>query len=155
MYSSSNSWSSSSSRSGIGCGGWATILALIIMVIVIGGELWRPVDKVSNEREVIATVTDKAVKNSSSESKYLIFTETEDGEIETFEITDSLWKGRFDSSDVYAGIKEGETYKFTIAGSRNELRSWYPNIYDYELIETDDTSDELEGSEDNEDDATF
>lgn len=150
MYSSRYSWGSSSINRGIGCGGWVAIIAIIVMVIVVGGELWRPFDKVSNEREVIVTVTDKAVKNNSSDSKYLIFGEDENGQILTLEITDSLWNGRFNSSDVYAGIKEGQTYKFTVAGSRNEWRSWYPNIYEYELIEQEGIQEESEGSIDDE-----
>lgn len=111
------------------------ILCMIIAVIVLGISIYRPFNKVSDRREVITTVTDKAVKNSDNDSKYLIFTEDKDGHIETYEITDSWIAGRLDSSDVYAGIKVGNTYKFKIGGSRNKLMSWYPNIYEYELVE--------------------
>ena len=43
--------------------------------------------------------------------------------------------GRFNSSDMYAEIEVGKTYKFEVGGSRNELWSWYPNIYKYEEVE--------------------
>lgn len=154
MYSSNYSYRNNSSNSGMGCGTWLGIIVSIMIVIFIVGELRRLFDKVSNEPEVIATVTDKAVKNKGDEGKYLIFTETEDGEIQTFEITDSLWKGRFNSSDVYAGIKVGSTYRFTVAGSRNEFRSCYPNIYEYELIEEADGDAQIEDSEDSINDET-
>lgn len=133
MYSSTNSSYLRGPR--LGCAGFVVVIFAIIVCVALGSALYRPFNKVSNERKVVATVTDKAVKNSEDESKYLIFTETADGQIQTFEITDSLWRGRFDSSDVYAGIKVGNTYRFTVAGSRNQLFSWYPNIYEYELME--------------------
>ena len=84
--------------------------------------------------EITLKDTDKAVKNDGDSGKYLVFTEDANGEIYTFEITDSFLGGRFDSSDVYAAIKVGNTYTFTVGGSRNEFMSWYPNIYEYELV---------------------
>lgn len=38
------------------------ILCMIIAVIVLGISIYRPFNKVSDRREVITTVTDKAVK---------------------------------------------------------------------------------------------
>lgn len=111
------------------------IVFLVLCVIILGGNVYRPFNKVSDMRDVTVTVTDKAVKNDGNSGKYLIFTEDKNGNIATFEITDSLMAGRFNSSDVYAAIKVGETYTFTVGGSRNEFLSWYPNIYGYELVE--------------------
>ena len=112
------------------------IVMIICIIVVLIVCICRPIDKVSDMREVAVTVTDKAVKNSGDDGKYLIFTEDAKGNIEVFEITDSLLKGRYNSSDIYAAIKVNETYIFTVGGSRNEFLSWYPNIYDYTLIET-------------------
>lgn len=117
------------------------ILSIIFSIILLGICIYRPFNKVNNIRDVTVTVTDKDVKNSHYVSKYLIFVEDENGLPSTYEITDSLLKGRFDSSDVYAGIKVGNTYTFTVGGSRNEFLSWYPNIYEYELIEEDESQD--------------
>ena len=111
------------------------IVFLVLCVIILGVNVYRPFNKVSDMRDVTVTVTDKAVKNDGNSGKYLIFTEDKNGNIATFEITDSLMAGRFNSSDVYAAIKVGETYTFTVGGSRNEFLSWYPNIYGYELVE--------------------
>jgi hypothetical protein len=95
----------------------------------------RPFNKAFyNQRKVIVTVTEKAVKNDSSNSKYLIYTKDLDGNIETYEITDSVLRFRFDSSDVYAGIEVSKTYEFKVAGSRIKAFSWYPNIYEYTEI---------------------
>ncbi len=94
--------------------------------------------------ETIGTVTDKGIKNYDDDSKYLIYTEDPDGKIEVYEITDNLWQGQFNSSDdIYAGIKLGKTYKFTVGGKREEFFSWYPNIYGYEEICVDDGGDDI------------
>lgn len=103
---------------------------LIALMIIIGLIFIRPIVKVCNQREITVTVTDKYVKDN----KYLIYTKTTDGDIEVFEITDSLFPLRFNSSDVYAGIDIGKTYILEIGGSRNELFSWYPNIYSYKEV---------------------
>ena len=114
---------------------WVTVIFIIAIVIVLGVGIYRPFNKVSDMRDVTVTVTDKTVKNDGDDGKYLIFTEDKDGNIATFEITDSWIAGRFNSSDVYAAIKVGNTYTFTVGGWRNEFMSWYPNIYEYKLIE--------------------
>lgn len=112
------------------------VITVIIVIFVLAISLYRPVNKASDIRNVTVTVTDKEVKNYDDESKYLIFGEDSDGNVSVFEITDSLFMGRFDSSDTYGGIKVGKTYTFKIGGSRNELFSYYPNIYEYKLVET-------------------
>ena len=109
---------------------WFIIIAIVLVIC-----LCEPLNKVTNQRDVVVTVTDKDIKNDSRSSKYLVFVEDENGNPATYEITDSLFLGRFDSSDVYAAIEPGEKYQFTVRGSRNEFLSWYPNIYEYKLIE--------------------
>lgn len=109
------------------------LIVVIIVFAIIG--LARPFDKVSNIKDITVTVTDKVVKNGNDSGKYLIFGEDESGTVHTFEITDSLLRFRFNSSDVYAAIKTGSKYEFTVGGSRNHLLSWYPNIYEYKLLQ--------------------
>lgn len=102
------------------------IWAVIVFFLEIG---YRPINKVLNERTITVTVTKMEVKRIHGADKYLIFTTDEDGDMQVFEITDSLWKGRWDSSDLYGSIETKKTYKFTVCGSRWKLMSWYPNIY--------------------------
>ena len=111
------------------------ILCLLFVVLTFLFALCRPINKIMNKREFTVIVTDKAVKNSDSGSKYLIYAEDDKAAIQVFEITDSLLALRFNSSDVYAALKVGHRYKLTVSGSRNRLLSWYPNIMEYELIE--------------------
>ena len=74
------------------------------------------------------TVTDKDIKNYSKSSKYLVFTKLENGETKTFSIEDSLFKWRWNSSDVYAEIEIGKTYEVEVIGWRIPFFSEYENI---------------------------
>ena len=102
---------------------------IIIVIICLLTSCGHTIDRNSNKREVIGTVTEKTVKRSDKQDKYLIFVKTEgEEEIQVFEITDNWVEGKLNSSTIYGNIKVGETYTFTIKGSRNEMLSWYPNI---------------------------
>lgn len=111
------------------------ILFAIIIASAIILNLWKPINKAVNERTVTVSVTDKNVKRSDDDDKYLIYTLDEDGETQVFEITDSLLKWRWNSSDLYAKIEVGNTYKFTICGYRWRFMSIYPNIYKIKMLE--------------------
>lgn len=109
------------------------IIVVIAMITVLGIILSPALLKVLNERTVTTTVTDKGIKRSTGENasdKYLIY--TDDG---TYEITDSLLKWRWNSSDLYGAIEIGETYELTVAGFRIPLLSFYPNVYEARKIE--------------------
>ena len=106
------------------------VLGMIIVVIIcLLTSCGHTIDRNSNEREVVGTVTEKTVKKIDTQDKYLIFVKIEgEEEIQVFEITDKWVEGKLNSSTIYGNIKVGETYTFTIKGSRNEMLSWYPNI---------------------------
>lgn len=88
-----------------------------------------------NKRTENVTVTGKEVKRINKEDTYLIYGEDETGKVNVYEITDSLLHFRFNSADVYGGIKEGHEYEFKVVGYRFGLMSWYPNILEYKEIE--------------------
>ena len=103
--------------------------AIIIVIICLFTSCGHTIDRNSNEREVVGTVTEKTVKKIDTQDKYLIFVKIEgEDEIQVFEITDNWVEGKLNSSTIYGNIKVGKTYTFTIKGSRNEMLSWYPNI---------------------------
>lgn len=83
-----------------------------------------------NEKEVVCIVEDKWVKRSNNEDIYLVSC----GE-EVFKITDLFYKGKFNSSNIYAKLKRGKKYKLTVTGYRMGYFSEYQNINDFELIE--------------------
>ena len=102
---------------------------IIIVIICLFTSCGHTIDRNSNKREVIGTVTEKTVKRIDTQDKYLIFVKIEgEDEIQVFEITDNWIEGKLNSSTIYGNIKVEETYTFTIKGSRNEMLSWYPNI---------------------------
>ena len=102
---------------------------IIIVIICLFTSCGHTIDRNSNEREVVGTVTEKTVKKIDTQDKYLIFVKIEgEDEIQVFEITDNWIEGKLNSSTIYGNIKVGKTYTFTIKGSRNEMLSWYPNI---------------------------
>ena len=102
---------------------------IVIVIIVLLTSCGHTIDRNSNERDVVGTVTEKTVKRSDERDKYLIFVEIEgEDEVQVFEITDNWIEGKINSSTIYGNIKVGETYTFTIKGSRNAMFSWYPNI---------------------------
>ena len=102
--------------------GLATLLALGILIpACVGFYDEKTVTTVINDKErVCDSNTDGAM-----DCKYLIFTDAG-----TFELTDSLIIGRFNSSDVYGRIKPGSEYVITYYGWRQGLFSMYPNIKD-------------------------
>lgn len=110
---------------------FAIVIVVCLPILVACG---IEIDQAYIRYDITATVTDKDIKNYESGSKYLVYTEDKHGNTKVFEVTDNLLAFRFNSSDVYAGIKVGKTYKFTVAGHRREFFSWYPNIYDYKEI---------------------
>lgn len=81
------------------------------------------------------TVTDKERVNTSSSSKYLIMGEDENGDTLVIENTDTLMRFKFNSSDIYAALKEGETYEVKVIGFRVPFFSWYENILSYSEVE--------------------
>ena len=82
----------------------------------------------------MVTVTDKERVMTEDSSKYLVFTEDSDGNTYVFENTDSLLRGKFDSSDVQGQLKVGNTYKITVVGYRIPFLSAYQNIIAFEEI---------------------
>lgn len=115
---------------------WPFTFMIAVILVLLWCTLGMSIVKVSNEQKYTVTVQSKEVKNDARSSKYLVFTvDTETGESRVFEVTDSLWKGRFNSADVYNMILPEHTYTFTTGGYRVPFLSWYQNIYEVTEIE--------------------
>lgn len=99
----------------------AILLLLVAIVILTFGFPYWTAD------ETIGTVTGKErVTTGSGEnlsSKYLVFTQGE-----TFENTDCLARGKWNSSDLQGRIQEGQRYRFVVYGWRVPFLSYYRNI---------------------------
>lgn len=103
--------------------------ALLLTLVITGAVIFPYI----TQDTVTVTVTDKENVKTSSNSKYLIFSDEE-----TFENEDCwrLWK--FNSSDVYGKIKVNQRYTFKVYGWRIPVFSQYRNIFKVTLVPTED-----------------
>ena len=113
-------------------GEWVCLIMIILIVgLCITSVIVGNVDK----RTITLTVTDKAVKNSGEDGKYLVYCKDSEDKVHVMEVTDTLLRVRFTSSDEYAGIEVGKTYEFTVVGKRIPILSMYPNILSHKEVE--------------------
>lgn len=106
-----------------------TTIGALIGILLLGLVVTIPyVAKYANNDTYEITITDKEVKKDGDSSKYLIFTELEDGTGRVFENTDAWFKGKFDSSSMYGELEIGKTYKIKTIGYRIPILSIYENI---------------------------
>lgn len=75
----------------------------------------------------------KRLEAVGSEGQYLIF--LEEGEV--LENSDSFFNGKWNSSDVYNRLEEGECYDFGVYGWRVQFLSWYKNVLEYDEVPCD------------------
>ena len=87
-----------------------------------------------NKQNLTITIKDKYIKNYKESSRYLIV----DEENNTYQITDLLFKGKFNSTDIYNQLEEGRTYKIETTGYRIPIFSSYQNINKIELLEKEE-----------------
>lgn len=106
-----------------------TIIYLIILLVGILVPIGITISQYTNNEEIEITVKDKYIKNGKDNGKYLVV----DEEDNTYEITDMLFKGKFNSTDIYNRLEIGKTYKVKISGHRIRFLSMYQNIN--EIIE--------------------
>lgn len=121
------------SNKSLGC---LTAIVLVIIAIVV---IAFPVINFTNDHTYTVTINDKErvttqVAEGQTDSKYLIYGEDKNGKTYVFEDTDTLFRGKFNSSDVYGALKEGETYELTVIGFRVHLFNWYENIIDFKVV---------------------
>lgn len=111
-----------------------TAIALVVIAVIAS-----PVMNFSNDHTYTVTITDKErvttqFAKDNIDSKYLIYGEDENGKTYVFENTDTLFRGKFNSSDVFGALKEGETYELTVIGFRVHIFNWYENIIDFKAV---------------------
>lgn len=100
----------------------------VAAVVVLVAALGYSIAYANSETTVTATVTSKervcdSSSNGTSTCRYLVFTDAG-----TFEVTDGVIVGRFNSSDIYGHIRVDQRYKLTVVGFRVGFLSMYQNI---------------------------
>lgn len=118
--------------------GYLTVITLVIIAVIVAVVV-VPVMNFTNDHQYTITITDKErvttqVAEGQTDSKYLIYGEDENGKTYVFEDTDTLFRWKFNSSDVFGALKEGETYELTVIGFRVHIFNWYENIIDFKEV---------------------
>lgn len=109
----------------------------IILIIMLGYYALE----YGNEQHFMVTVNKTERTTEESSSYYLVFTDKG-----VFQISDQVFKWKFNSSDIYGSIKADSTYEIITTGYRVPFLSMYPNIIkvtpkynnDEKLINTQD-----------------
>ncbi len=116
---------------------WSVLVIFVLCLLTVG---IRAFSKAFYTRHIVIHVTDKGVKISGGNEKYIIYGKTIDGLTKVYEITDSILARRYDSDERYGDIKVGGTYEFIVGGNRIGLLGWYPNIYSIFPVSVPDVS---------------
>ena len=102
---------------------YVVVSLIVLSPFIIGSAIYNYASEETVVAEVIKT---ERVQTSKGMGKYLVFTTGE-----TFQNTDTVWHGKFDSSDLHGQLKPG-SYKFRVVGWRIPLLSVYRNIIEVE-----------------------
>lgn len=105
-------------------------IAVLFVVAGIGFTFFQTVGNETTHTSCVVTGKDRTM-NTEGESQMRVYTEN----CGTFQITDNVFKGFWNSADVYGKIKEGETYTFKTTGIRSGFGSFFPNIYEANLTD--------------------
>lgn len=101
-----------------------------IILAIVGTFVYFVTIEYQNEETIEITVKDKYVKRDGDSDIYLVASEAGD----TYKITDLLWKGKFNSTDLYNQLSIGGKYKITVTGVRLQYFSMYKNINKIEQV---------------------
>lgn len=85
------------------------------------------------ERSITATVTNKEMTSNHS----YIYITTEDGTETVLDNSDSLFRLKFNHTEIHGDLEVGKTYEFTVIGINYHSLGLYENIIDYRLVEDD------------------
>lgn len=106
---------------------------LLLLITGCTGENTNENTESSWFSEVECIVKDKWIKRYDNEEKYLVSCDEE-----VYQITDNLFYGKFNSSDIYAQLEIGKKYRLKVSGFRSGLLSSYKNINEITLIEDEE-----------------
>lgn len=93
-----------------------------------------------NEQTIKCVVKDKWIKRPSGDDDELYLINCGGT---TYKISDLLWKGKFNSADIYGNLEIGKKYELSISGYRWSYFSKYQNINEYkEIVEKEGIENE-------------
>ena len=115
----------------------ATILIIFIFLSIlafVGGSIWLEVARYTNKEITEITIKDKYVDVNNENGVFLIVSMDN----YTYKVSDLLFKGKFNSTDIYNNLEIGKTYEIETTGYRIPFLSEYKNINKYTLKEGQD-----------------
>lgn len=124
-------------RNGLGGAGISIAIIAFIAVVAIGTVAFAASGYFKTETTT-TTVLDKervcdSDGNNGVSCEYLIYTEAG-----TFRLSDSVFAGRWSSSDAYGRVKRCHRYEINSYGWRLPLFSTYPNIKEMDDLGRDE-----------------
>ena len=112
--------------------GWTALVSLGIVATLVG--LSVGVSE-ATEGEAVIQVDKTWTKTYSNgdgvREVYLV--RSDEGDV--YQITDSLYRGNFKSSDIWSQMNSGENYRIRYDGYRLGCTSSYPRIFEAERVE--------------------
>lgn len=104
------------------------IILIIIIIGIVAGFIKIASIEYSNKETIQIEVKDKYIKRQGSgetaKDVYMVV----DTNNNTYEITDLMFIGKFNSTDIYNRLDIGQVYTVEVTGVRNNFMSWYRNI---------------------------
>lgn len=104
-------------------------LAVIPIIIFVSLLVWIYFKNYGSEQTLEIEVKEKYIKNYTDDSKYIVIAKNGNA----YEISDTIFRLKFNSTDLFGMIDIGKQYKITVTGYRIHLFSMYPNIH--EIVE--------------------
>lgn len=99
------------------------VVAILFVMLVVGSGIGIA-SALHREDAYGCRVIGKEAVASGDSNNYRVYTENCD----TLEVDDSLFAGRWNSSNVYSKIEPGQTYDFHLQGYRIPILSKFKNI---------------------------
>lgn len=103
----------------LGCIGLIVIIAIALFVTPI-------IVQYNHKQEFTGEITDKYNKRDGDNDKFYVVLDDKT----IIKNSDLLLKGRFNSADVQAQLKEGDKVKIKTIGYRIQILSMYPQMYE-------------------------
>lgn len=102
---------------------FGALVAALIIATVVGAVVSHNVT--SEHTACVVTEKDRTTDRDGN-SDMRVYTEN----CGTFSVGDNLFKGVWNSADIYSSIQEGETYDFSATGWRIPIISSFPKIHE-------------------------
>lgn len=101
------------------------VMGAVGVIAVLVGGFYYNYFQTEGYVEVTVNKTERVSYGSggSIQHKYLVYTDQD-----TYQCTDSLLFGKFDSSNIYGSLQSGQRYRLHVVGWRWHFGSWYKNI---------------------------